>query len=350
MDIHQLLDGALASGASDLHLSAHMPPLLRVDGALRPMPGFAALDAAEVGAMLDTVMDEAGRRRFGERWQNDFSLETPAPARRRFRVSAYRQRRGPAAVFRAVAGNVPRPADLNVPPVLGELALARNGLLLVTGAAGSGKSTTLAALLGHRAAHRAAHIITVEDPIEFVHHSSGAGGALFSQREVHRDTRSFPDALRAALRADPDVVMVGEVRDTETMRLALTAAETGHLVMATLHTASAARSVGRVVDLFPAEEKPLARALLAESLCGVAAQALVKRKTGGRTAAFEILTATHAVRSLIRENKTAQIYSAIQSGGGHGMQTLDQSLRALVESGTVDMAEARPLLAAPGEW
>ncbi|MCY4245856.1 MAG: ATPase, T2SS/T4P/T4SS family, partial [Gammaproteobacteria bacterium] len=169
MDIHQLLDGALASGASDLHLSAHMPPLLRVDGALRPMPGFAALNAAEVGAMLDAVMDEAGRRQFSERWQNDFSLETPAPARRRFRVSAYRQRRGPAAVFRAVAGNVPRPADLNAPPALGELALARNGLLLVTGAAGSGKSTTLAALLGHHAAHRAAHIITVEDPIEFVH-------------------------------------------------------------------------------------------------------------------------------------------------------------------------------------
>ncbi|MDD9852222.1 MAG: PilT/PilU family type 4a pilus ATPase [Gammaproteobacteria bacterium] len=347
MDIHQLLDGALASGASDLHLSAHMPPLLRVDGALRPMPGFAALNAAEVGAMLDAVMDEAGRRHFSERWQNDFSLETPAPARRRFRVSAYRQRRGPAAVFRPVADNVPRPADLGAPRVLGELALARNGLLLVTGAAGSGKSTTLAALLGHHAAHRAAHIITVEDPIEFVHDSGG--GALFSQREVHRDTRSFPDALRAALRADPDVVMVGEVRDTETMRLALTAAETGHLVMATLHTVSAARSVGRVADLFPSEEKPLARALLAESLRGVVSQALVKRKTGGRTAAFEILTATHAVRSLIRENKTAQIYSAIQSGGGHGMQTLDQSLRALVESGTVDMAEARPLMAAPGE-
>jgi len=290
-------------------------------------------------------MDEAGRRQFSERWQNDFSLETPA--RRRFRVSAYHQRRGPAAVFRPVAERVPRPADLNAPPALGELALARDGLLLVTGAAGSGKSTTLAALLGHHAAHRAAHIITVEDPIEFVHDS--AGGALFSQREVHRDTRSFPDALRAALRADPDVVMVGEVRDTETMRLALTAAETGHLVMATLHTASAARSVGRVADLFPAEEKPLARALLAESLRGVAAQALVKRTTGGRTAAFEILTATHAVRNLIRENKTAQIYSAIQSGGGHGMQTLDQSLRALVESGTVDMAEARPLMAAPGE-
>lgn len=347
MDIHQLLDGALASGASDLHLSAHMPPLLRVDGALRPMPGFAALNAAKVGAMLDAVMDEAGRRRFSERWQNDFSLETPAPGRRRFRVSVFRQRRGPAAVFRPVADQVPRPADINAPPALGELALARNGLLLVTGAAGSGKSTTLAALLGHHAAHRAAHIITVEDPIEFVH--GGAGGALFSQREVHRDTRSFPDALRAALRADPDVVMVGEVRDTETMRLALTAAETGHLVMATLHTVSAARSVGRVTDLFPAEEKPLARALLAESLRGVVSQALVKRKTGGRTAAFEILTATHAVRSLIRENKTAQIYSAIQSGGGHGMQTLDQSLRALVESGVVDMAEARPLLAAPGE-
>jgi len=347
MDIHQLLDGALASGASDLHLSAHMPPLLRVDGALRPMPGFAALNAAEVGAMLDAVMDEAGRRRFSERWQNDFSLETPAPARRRFRVSVFRQRRGPAAVFRAVAGSVPRPADLNVPPVLGELALARHGLLLVTGAAGSGKSTTLAALLNHHAAHRAGHIITVEDPIEFVHDSTG--GALFSQREVHRDTRSFPDALRAALRADPDVVMVGEVRDTETMRLALTAAETGHLVMATLHTASAARSVGRVADFFRSEEKPLARALLAESLRGVVSQALVKRTTGGRTAAFEILTATHAVRSLIRENKTAQIYSAIQSGGGHGMQTLDQSLRALVESGTVDMAEARPLLAEPGE-
>lgn len=349
MDIHQLLDGALASGASDLHLSAHMPPLLRVDGALRPMPGFAALNAAEVGAMLDAVMDEAGRRRFSERWQNDFSLEAPAPGRRRFRVSVFRQRRGPAAVFRPVADQVPRPADINAPPALGELALARNGLLLVTGAAGSGKSTTLAALLGHHAAHRAAHIITVEDPIEFVHGGAGAGGALFSQREVHRDTRSFPDALRAALRADPDVVMVGEVRDTETMRLALTAAETGHLVMATLHTASAARSVGRVTDLFPAEEKPLARALLAESLRGVVSQALVKRKTGGRTAAFEILTATHAVRSLIRENKTAQIYSAIQSGGGHGMQTLDQSLRALVESGVVDMAEARPLLAAPGE-
>lgn len=348
MDIHQLLDGALARGASDFHLSAHMPPLLRVDGALQPMPGFAALNAAEVGAMLDAIMDEAGRRRFSERWQNDFSLETPG--RRRFRVSVFRQRRGPAAVFRPVADQVPRPADINAPPALGELALARNGLLLVTGAAGSGKSTTLAALLSHHAAHRAAHIITVEDPIEFVHHSTGAGGALFSQREVHRDTRSFPDALRAALRADPDVVMVGEVRDTETMRLALTAAETGHLVMATLHTASAARSVGRVADLFPAEEKPLARALLAESLRGVAAQALVKCKTGGRTAAFEILTATHAVRSLIRENKTAQIYSAIQSGGGHGMQTLDQSLRALVESGTVDMAEARPLLAEPDAW
>ena len=348
MDVYQILTHALAEGASDIHLSPGRPPLLRVDGDLAPLrlaesgPQPQPLSAAAVNAMLETLMAEPHKRRFASALQEDFALVTPQG--RRFRVNVFRQRCGAAAVLRPLPEAVPELAALGAPAVLEALALRPRGLVLVTGATGSGKSTTLAAMLRHLGQRRAAHVLTIEDPIEFVHEG---GRALFSQRQLHRDAPDAPAALRAALREDPDVIMVGEARDTETMRLALSAAETGHLVLATLHTASACKTVERVVDLFPGGEQAAARAMLAECLSGVVSQVLLKRCGGGRVAAWEVLVATRAVRNLVREGKTAQLYSAMQAGRDAGMQTLEQSLRVLVERGEVAAEEARRMAAEP---
>ncbi|NML13902.1 type IV pilus twitching motility protein PilT [Azohydromonas caseinilytica] len=335
MDIAALLDLAVRHQASDLHLCPGLPPLLRVHGELRRQ-GAEALSHAQVSALLTGLMDEAQRRTYAEALECDFAVEAQGL---RLRVNAFHQRLGAAAVLRLIPQRIPTLQELQAPPVLAELALRPRGLVLVTGPTGSGKSTTLAALLNHRNEHTQGHLLTVEDPIEFVHDSLGC---LVTQRELGTHTRSFAAALRAALREDPDLILVGELRDLDTIRLALTAAETGHLVLATLHSAGAAQAVDRLVDVFPAGEKEFIRALLAESLQAVVAQTLCRRRDGpGRTAAYELMLGTPAIRHLIREHKVAQMASVLQTGQQQGMQTLDQHLSALVRRGVIDPAEAR---------
>ena len=335
MEIGELLACAVERGASDLHLSTGMPPLLRVDGDMRPFEG-PSLMGSDVRAMVREVMGEERRRAFDGSEELDFACERPGGIR--FRVNAYRQHRGPAAAFRAIPSEVPGMEALDMGAVYRDIAGAPRGLVLVTGPTGSGKSTTLAAMIDFINEHRAGHILTIEDPIEFVH---GHKRCLVHQREVGRDTASFDAALRAALREDPDVILVGEMRDPETIALALTAAETGHLVFATLHAGSAAKSIDRIVDAFPAGEKAGVRTALSESLHAVISQTLVPRIDGGRAAAREVLVATPAIRNLIREDKAAQIYSAIQTGAAEGMRTLDQSLLELVRAGVVTPEAAR---------
>lgn len=338
----RLLALAVREQASDLHLSAGAPPLARVHGQLRPLAS-EPLDDATVQAWVASAMDAAQRQHHADGADVDFAIDLSGVGR--FRAHAYRQARGAGAAFRAIAARVPTLAEIGAPPLLGELALRPRGLLLVTGPAGSGKSTTLAALVGHRAAHRPGHTVTVEDPIEFVH---GNGLGLVSQREVGRHAPGFSAALRSALREDPDAILLGEIRDLDTMRLALTAAETGHLVLATLHTAGAAKAVDRVIDVFAAAEQPSVRALLSESLVAVVAQTLLPTCDGNaRAAAFEVLMGTPAVRNLVREGKVAQLYSVMQTGQAQGMQTLDQSLQALVRRGIVSAEQARALARAP---
>ncbi len=336
MDITQLLAFAVKNKASDLHLSAGLPPMIRVHGDIRRI-NVDPLDDKQVEAMVYDVMNDSQRRQYEEFLECDFSFEVPGLAR--FRVNAFQQSRGAAAVLRTIPARVMSLQDLDAPPLFGELALRPRGLVLVTGPTGSGKSTALAAMVHHLNETQAGHILTVEDPIEFVHESRKC---LVNQREVGPSTHSFASALRAALREDPDAILVGELRDLETIRLALTAAETGHLVFATLHTASAAKTIDRVIDVFPAEEKEMARTMLAESLQAVIAQTLCRRADGtGRVVAHEIMVATAAIRNLVRENKVAQMYSAIQAGASVGMQTLDQSLADLVRRRLVAPAEAR---------
>ncbi len=335
MDIEALLTLAAGQGASDLHLSAGMSPLLRIDGDIRPLDG-PPLTASDVRAMVRAVMGEERRRAFDGSAEMDFACTLPDGAR--FRVNAYRQHRGPAVAFRAIPSEVPGMSELDMGPVYRDMAMAPRGLVLVTGPTGSGKSTTLAAMIDFINETRAGHVLTIEDPIEFVHRSKRC---VVHQREVGRDTEAFETALRAALREDPDVILVGEMRDRETIALALTAAETGHLVFATLHTGSAAKTIDRIVDVFPAGEKAAVRTALSESLHAVVSQVLVPRIGGGRAAAREVLVATPAIRNLIREDKAAQIYSAIQTGAAAGMRTLDQSLLELVRSGVVTLEAAR---------
>lgn len=329
MGIEELLALGVEQGASDLHLSAGLPPLVRVDGDIRRLP-VPPLPGAEAEALLTALMEGTLRRDFAAGAEVDFAFELPGVSR--FRVNAFRHNRGVAAAFRTVSTLIPQLSALGAAEALGGISRARQGLVLVTGATGSGKSTTLAAMLDFINSERRAHILTIEDPIEFIHPSKNC---LVHQREAHRHTHSFADALRAALREDPDIIMVGEMRDQETMRLALTAAETGHLVLGTLHTPSASHTVNRVVDMFPAGEKTLARSMLAESLQAVISQRLCRRTGGGRVAAFEILVASNAVRRLVREDKPAQLLSAMQSGRALGMQTLEQHLRALLEAGLI---------------
>jgi twitching motility protein PilT len=338
MDIRSLLARSVESGASDLHLSAGSPPLLRLHGEMEPLdlPPLSHLDVH--GAIL-SIMDDGQRADYAERMECDFSFAIEGLAR--FRVNAFVQDRGAAAVFRTIPSKVLTLEALKVPAILAELAVLPRGLVLVTGPTGSGKSTTLAAMIDHLNGSTSRHILTIEDPIEFVHASRRC---LINQREVGRHTHSFANALRSALREDPDVVLVGELRDLETIRLALTAAETGHLVFGTLHTSSAAKTIDRVIDVFPAGEKDMVRAMLSESLKAVVAQALVRTADGkGRVAAFEIMLGTPAIRNLIREAKVAQMNATIQTGAALGMQTLDQALAALVRNRLISVADARAL-------
>lgn len=334
-DLAGLLELAVSSNASDLHLSAGVAPMIRVDGEIERIDKVK-LTHGDVHSMVDGIMDDKQREDFATVLQTDFSFEIPELAR--FRVNAFRQNRGSAAVFRTIPSRVPALDDLGAPSIFRELSMHSRGLVLVTGPTGSGKSTTLAAMIDFINDTRASHIITIEDPIEFLHESRKC---LINQREVHRDTTGFGTALRAVLREDPDIVLVGEMRDLETIRLALTAAETGHLVFATLHTSSAAKTIDRIVDVFPAGEKEMVRGMLSESLRAVISQTLVKKTGGGRVAAHEIMLGTPAIRNLIREGKLAQMYSAIQTGQAHGMRTLDQCLDELVRTGLVSREEAR---------
>ncbi|MBS3953081.1 MAG: type IV pilus twitching motility protein PilT [Methylomicrobium sp.] len=329
MDIAELLAFSVKNNASDLHLSAGLPPMIRVDGDIRRI-NIPALDHKEVHALIYDIMNDKQRRDYEEFLETDFSFALPGVAR--FRVNAFNQDRGAAAVFRTIPSKVLSLEDLNAPKFFEEVTKKPRGLVLVTGPTGSGKSTTLAAMINHINTNDYAHILTVEDPIEFVHESQKC---LINQREVHRDTLGFTEALRSALREDPDIILVGEMRDLETIRLALTAAETGHLVFGTLHTTSAAKTIDRIIDVFPAAEKDMIRSMLSESLQAVISQTLLKKVGGGRIAAHEIMVGTPAIRNLIREAKVAQMYSAIQTGRKEGMQTLDQNLKEMVDKGLV---------------
>lgn len=335
MDMTGLMALALRESASDLHLAAGCTPLIRRDGQMQRLE-LAPLQAAQLREMLGQIMSERQQKDFETLQDLDFSLAVPGLGR--FRVNAFEQLHGPAAVLRLIPERVASLAELGLGEVFQRLAELPAGLVLVTGPTGSGKSTTLAALIDQLNRQRALHILTLEDPIEFIHSPLRS---QISQREIGRHSRSFADALRAALRQDPDVIMLGELRDPQTIRLALTAAETGHLVLATLHTASAAKTVDRIVDVFAAEEKPLVRSLLAESLQAVVSQVLLGKPDGGRVAAHEILLSTPAVRNLIREGKVAQLYSAMQTGAAQGMQTLDSGLQGLLMRGLIGRDCAR---------
>jgi len=335
VDITELLAFGVKNNASDLHLSAGMPPMIRVDGDMRRLD-VPALEHKDVHALVYDIMNDKQRKNYEEFFETDFSFEIPQLAR--FRVNVFNQNRGAGAVFRTIPSKVLSLEELNAPSIFKDISDNPRGIILVVGPTGSGKSTTLAAMIDYVNTNRSDHIITIEDPIEFVHQSKKS---LINQREVYRDTQSFSAALRSSLREDPDVVLVGEMRDLETIRLALTAAETGHLVFGTLHTTSAAKTIDRVVDVFPGEEKEMVRAMLSESLRAVISQTLLKKGTGGRIAAHEIMICTPAIRNLIRESKIAQMYSAIQTGRAMGMQTLDQCLQELVQKGTINRKDAR---------
>jgi twitching motility protein PilT len=334
MDIAELLAFTVKHNASDLHLSAGLPPMIRVDGDIRRI-NVPVLDHKTVHELVYDIMNDKQRKDYEEFLEVDFSFEIPGLAR--FRVNAFNQDRGAAGVFRTIPSKVLTLEDLECPAVFKGICDNPRGLVLVTGPTGSGKSTTLAAMMDYKNDKDYGHILTIEDPIEFVHQSKKC---LINQREVHRDTLGFAEALRSALREDPDIILVGELRDLETIRLALTAAETGHLVFGTLHTSSAAKTIDRVIDVFPAGEKEMVRSMLSESLRAVISQTLIKRIGGGRIAAWEIMIGTAAIRNLVREDKVAQMYSAIQTGQAHGMQTLDQSMQDLLRRGQISKQDA----------
>jgi twitching motility protein PilT len=335
MDIAELLAFSVKHNASDLHLSAGLPPMIRVDGDIRRV-NVPALEHKVVHALVYDIMNDKQRKDYEEFLETDFSFEIPGLAR--FRVNAFNQARGASAVFRTIPSKVLTLEDLGCPQTFKDIVNVPRGLVLVTGPTGSGKSTTLAAMMDYKNDNDYSHILTIEDPIEFVHSSKKC---LINQREVHRDTLGFAEALRSALREDPDIILVGELRDLETIRLALTAAETGHLVFGTLHTSSAAKTIDRIIDVFPAGEKSMVRSMLSESLRAVIAQTLLKKIGGGRIAAWEIMVGTPAIRNLIREDKVAQMYSSIQTGQAAGMQTMDQALKELVQKGIVSRLDAK---------
>ena len=335
MDVAELLAFSAKNKASDLHLLSGQPPIIRVDGDIKRI-NLPEIDAETVLKMIYDIMNDAQRKTYEERLEVDFSFDIPSVAR--FRVNAFNQDRGPAAVFRTIPSVVLSLDELMAPSVFREICMKPRGLVLVTGPTGSGKSTTLAGMIDYINEIQHSHILTIEDPIEFVHQSKRC---LINQRELHKDTHSFDAALRSALREDPDIILVGELRDLETIRLAMTAAETGHLVFATLHTSSAPKTIDRIVDVFPGDEKSMARSMLSESLQAVITQTLLKRVGGGRVAAHEIMLGSSAIRNLIREDKVAQMYSMIQTGQSEGMQTLDQCLESLVRQRQITPGDAR---------
>jgi twitching motility protein PilT len=329
MNILEILDFAVKNNASDVQLSAGSPPMYRVDGDLHRFD-LAILEQKHIVHMLDSVMNDMQRAEYKEDLETDFSFQ--AYGLGRFRVNVFTQERGAAAVFRIIPAEIVSMDSLSLPPVFKQIAAFSQGLVLITGPTGSGKSTTLAAMIDYINKTRYQHILTIEDPIEFVHPSKNC---LINQREVFRDTHGFSAALRSALRQDPDIILVGELRDLETIRLAMTAAETGHLVLATLHTNSASKTINRIIDVFPGEEKSMIRSMLSSSLQAVVAQTLLKKQGGGRVAALEIMLCNSAIRHLIREDKIAQIHSTIQTGKSFGMQTLDQHLTQLVHDNKI---------------
>ena len=334
MDIAQLLAFTVKNGASDLHLSAGLPPMIRVDGDVRRV-NVDPMDHELVHGMVYDIMNDKQRKAYEEYFETDFSFEIPGLAR--FRVNAFNHNRGSGAVFRTIPSKILTLEELKAPKIFEEISNTPRGIVLVTGPTGSGKSTTLAGMINYVNENHYGHVLTIEDPIEFVHESKKC---LINQREVHRDTLGFSEALRSALREDPDVILVGEMRDLETIRLALSAAETGHLVFGTLHTSSAAKTIDRIVDVFPAAEKEMVRSMLSESLRAVISQTLMKKIGGGRVAAHEIMLGTPAIRNLIRENKIAQMYSAIQTGQSIRKQTLDQNHQEMLNRGMISKEEA----------
>lgn len=336
IELNKLLTMIVENKASDLHISPTLPPMIRVNGDLVPMPDQPVLDAEAIKTMIYSSMVEDQIKLFEKDWELDYAVMVQSVAN--FRVNAFRMNHGMAAVFRVIPDKTPTLDELEMPPVFKDLLDLPNGLILVTGPTGSGKSTTLAAMVDYINEKYAEHIITIEDPIEFTHKSKKS---LINQRQVHRDTHDFNAALRSALREDPDVILLGEMRDLETIRLALTAAETGHLVMATLHTSSAPRTINRIVDVFPAGEKNMIRNMLSESLQAVICQTLVKNTAGGRSAALEIMLGSTAIRNLIREDKIAQMYTAIQTSSDMGMITLDQYLHMLMAKQLITLEVAR---------
>ncbi len=344
MDITELLAFSAKQGASDLHLSAGLPPMIRVDGDVRRI-NLPPMDHKEVHELIYEIMNDKQRKDYEEFLETDFSFEVPGVAR--FRVNAFNQNRGAGGVFRTIPSKVLTMDELGMGQVFKDVSMVPRGLVLVTGPTGSGKSTTLAAMVDFINDTKYEHILTIEDPIEFVHESKKC---LVNQREVHRDTHGFAEALRSALREDPDIILVGEMRDLETIRLALTAAETGHLVFGTLHTTSAAKTIDRIVDVFPGEEKSMVRSMLSESLQAVVSQTLLKKIGGGRVAAHEIMIGTPAIRNLIREDKIAQMYSSIQTGANVGMQTLDQCLKTLLEKRVITRELAKEKAKVPDNF
>ena len=344
MELTELLAFAVKNGASDIHVTAGLSPMIRIDGDIKRVK-VDPLDENFVREMLSDVMTEDQRAEFEEFWECDFAFEIPNISR--FRVNAYNQKRGVGAAFRTVPTTILSLEDLGAPQILRTMSDKPRGLVVVTGPTGSGKSTTMAGMINYVNENHHGHVLTIEDPVEFVHESKNC---LINHREVGQHTKSFGKALKSALREDPDIILVGEMRDVETIGLALTAAETGHLVFGTLHTSSAAKTIDRIIDVFPAGEQGMVRAMLSESLQGVVAQRLLKKKGGGRCAAYEILIGTGAIRNLIREAKVPQIYGMLQTGREHGMVTMDQSLLDLIQRNLIDAETARPLAVDPSKF